>query len=108
MNTKMRVNAFAAFGALSSYGFGAQHEAFREQVSSSLNLPANLCVELVFWYRNFGLVDLELQFIGSLINYLCWLFILLYVECVFCYSFPFVGYNVPYHLYLNELLELDI
>lgn len=32
MNVKMRAKAFAAFGALSNYGFGAQHEAFVEQV----------------------------------------------------------------------------
>ena len=32
MNMKMQANAFAAFGALSNYGFGAQHEAFAEQV----------------------------------------------------------------------------
>ncbi|KAB2630954.1 protein SHOOT GRAVITROPISM 6 [Pyrus ussuriensis x Pyrus communis] len=31
-NTKMRANAFAAFGALSNYGIGPQHEAFLEQV----------------------------------------------------------------------------
>lgn len=35
MNPKMRANAFAAFGALSNYGIGAQHEAFLEQVSHS-------------------------------------------------------------------------
>lgn len=35
MNPKMRANAFAAFGALSNYGIGAQHEAFLEQVSYS-------------------------------------------------------------------------
>lgn len=33
MNTKMRVNAFAAFGALSNYGVGALHDPFLEQVS---------------------------------------------------------------------------
>ncbi|KAK4789666.1 hypothetical protein SAY86_016970 [Trapa natans] len=32
MNVKMRTDAFAAFGALSSYGVGAQREAFTEQV----------------------------------------------------------------------------
>ncbi|XP_019054507.1 PREDICTED: protein SHOOT GRAVITROPISM 6 isoform X2 [Nelumbo nucifera] len=36
MNDKMRANAFAAFGALSKYGVGAQHEAFLEQVHASL------------------------------------------------------------------------
>lgn len=32
MNVKMRANAFAAFGALSNFGGGAQQEAFLEQV----------------------------------------------------------------------------
>ncbi|PSS32865.1 Protein SHOOT GRAVITROPISM like [Actinidia chinensis var. chinensis] len=32
MNPNIRANAFAAFGALSNYGVGAQHEAFLEQV----------------------------------------------------------------------------
>ncbi|KAK4392143.1 protein SHOOT GRAVITROPISM 6 [Sesamum angolense] len=32
MNTKIRANAFAAFGALSSYGFGPQRDSFLEQV----------------------------------------------------------------------------
>ncbi|KAM3689336.1 hypothetical protein ACB098_09G040300 [Castanea mollissima] len=36
MNMKMRANAFAAFGALSNYGFGAQHEAFVEQVHATI------------------------------------------------------------------------
>ncbi|XP_059462470.1 protein SHOOT GRAVITROPISM 6 isoform X2 [Corylus avellana] len=36
MNTMMRANAFAAFGALSNYGFGAQHEAFLEQVHAAI------------------------------------------------------------------------
>ncbi|XP_051152364.1 protein SHOOT GRAVITROPISM 6 isoform X3 [Andrographis paniculata] len=31
MNAKIRANAFAAFGALSNYGFGPQHDAFLEQ-----------------------------------------------------------------------------
>lgn len=31
-NVKMRANAFAALGSLSSYGVGAQREAFLEQV----------------------------------------------------------------------------
>jgi hypothetical protein len=33
MNTKMRSNAFAAYGALSAYGVGLQRTAFIEQVS---------------------------------------------------------------------------
>jgi hypothetical protein len=33
MNTKMRSNAFAAYGALSAYGVGSQHTAFLEQVA---------------------------------------------------------------------------
>nr|XP_029119800.1 protein SHOOT GRAVITROPISM 6 isoform X2 [Elaeis guineensis] len=32
MNAKMRSNAFAAYGALSMYGIGSQHQAFLEQV----------------------------------------------------------------------------
>ncbi|KAG6693496.1 hypothetical protein I3842_09G003400 [Carya illinoinensis] len=36
MNSKMRANAFAAFGALSTYGFGAQREAFVEQVHAAI------------------------------------------------------------------------
>ncbi|KAG6403788.1 hypothetical protein SASPL_136020 [Salvia splendens] len=32
MNAKIRANAFAAFGAISTYGFGPQHDSFREQV----------------------------------------------------------------------------
>jgi len=36
MNTKIRANAFAAFGALSSYGVGAQREAFLDQVHAAL------------------------------------------------------------------------
>ncbi|KVH90493.1 Armadillo-like helical, partial [Cynara cardunculus var. scolymus] len=36
MDTKMRANAFAAFGALSDYGSGAQHDAFLEQVHAVL------------------------------------------------------------------------
>uniref|UniRef100_A0A5B6ZUL3 Uncharacterized protein n=1 Tax=Davidia involucrata TaxID=16924 RepID=A0A5B6ZUL3_DAVIN len=36
MNTKMRANAFAAFGALSNYGVGSQREAFLEQVHATL------------------------------------------------------------------------
>ncbi|XP_058077009.1 protein SHOOT GRAVITROPISM 6 isoform X2 [Magnolia sinica] len=36
MNGNMRANAFASFGALSNYGYGAQHEAFLEQVHSML------------------------------------------------------------------------
>ncbi|XP_031378372.1 protein SHOOT GRAVITROPISM 6 isoform X2 [Punica granatum] len=36
MNVKMRTDAFAAFGALSSYGVGAQREAFLEQVHAAL------------------------------------------------------------------------
>ena len=31
MNMKMQANAFEAFGALSNYGIGAQHEAFVEE-----------------------------------------------------------------------------
>ncbi|XP_052174886.1 LOW QUALITY PROTEIN: protein SHOOT GRAVITROPISM 6-like [Diospyros lotus] len=36
MNTKIRANAFAAFGSLSNYAMGAQHEAFLEQVHAVL------------------------------------------------------------------------
>ncbi|XP_057983736.1 protein SHOOT GRAVITROPISM 6 isoform X2 [Malania oleifera] len=36
MNTMMRANAFAAFGALSNYGIGAQREAFIEQVHAAI------------------------------------------------------------------------
>ncbi|KAK9289631.1 hypothetical protein L1049_007789 [Liquidambar formosana] len=36
MNEKMRANAFAAFGSLSNYGVGAQHEPFLEQVHAAL------------------------------------------------------------------------
>ncbi|KAG6412080.1 hypothetical protein SASPL_124746 [Salvia splendens] len=32
MNAKIRANAFAAFGAISTYDFGPQRDAFREQV----------------------------------------------------------------------------
>ena len=32
MNTVIRANAFAAFGVLSNFGVGQQHEAFLEQV----------------------------------------------------------------------------
>lgn len=32
MNAKIRANAFAAFGAISTYGFGPQRDAFLEQV----------------------------------------------------------------------------
>lgn len=37
MNTKMRSNAFAAYGALSAYGAGSQHHAFLEQVTPSFH-----------------------------------------------------------------------
>ncbi|EHA8588354.1 putative protein SHOOT GRAVITROPISM 6 [Cocos nucifera] len=33
MNAKMRSNAFAAYGALSIYGIGSQHQAFLEQIT---------------------------------------------------------------------------
>ncbi|PSS04621.1 Protein SHOOT GRAVITROPISM like [Actinidia chinensis var. chinensis] len=36
MNSNIRANAFAAFGALSNYGVGAQREAFLEQVHAAL------------------------------------------------------------------------
>ncbi|XP_020094313.1 protein SHOOT GRAVITROPISM 6 isoform X2 [Ananas comosus] len=36
MNTKLRSNAFAAYGALSNYGVGSQHQAFLEQVHATL------------------------------------------------------------------------
>lgn len=36
MNTKMRSNAFAAYGALSAYGAGSQHHAFLEQTHATL------------------------------------------------------------------------
>lgn len=36
MNTKMRSNAFAAYGALSAYGLGSQHTAFLEQTHATL------------------------------------------------------------------------
>ncbi|KAJ4705027.1 protein SHOOT GRAVITROPISM 6-like [Melia azedarach] len=36
MNVKMRANAFAAFGALSNFGGGAQQEAFLEQIHATL------------------------------------------------------------------------
>ncbi|XP_072987438.1 protein SHOOT GRAVITROPISM 6 isoform X1 [Typha latifolia] len=36
MNTKMRSNAFAAYGALSNYGVGSQSQAFLEQVHITL------------------------------------------------------------------------
>jgi len=32
MNAKMRCDAFAAYGALSNFGVGSQHQAFLEQV----------------------------------------------------------------------------
>lgn len=32
MDSKMRSSAFAAYGALSPFGVGAQHQAFLEQV----------------------------------------------------------------------------
>ncbi|KAK3226648.1 hypothetical protein Dsin_006510 [Dipteronia sinensis] len=35
-NVKMRADAFAAFGALSNYGIGAQREAFLEQIHAAL------------------------------------------------------------------------
>ncbi|RWW27542.1 hypothetical protein GW17_00008025 [Ensete ventricosum] len=35
MNEKMRSNAFAAYGALSNFGMGSQHQAFLEQVFHS-------------------------------------------------------------------------
>ncbi|KDP29202.1 hypothetical protein JCGZ_16591 [Jatropha curcas] len=35
MNTKIRATAFAAFGALSSYGVGAQREIFLEQIHAA-------------------------------------------------------------------------
>jgi vesicle coat complex subunit len=36
MNTKMRSNAFAAYGALSAYGVGLQRTAFIEQIHATL------------------------------------------------------------------------
>ncbi|XAR69166.1 hypothetical protein NMG60_11000655 [Bertholletia excelsa] len=36
MNTRIRANAFAAFGSLSNYGVGAQRETFLEQVHAAL------------------------------------------------------------------------
>ncbi|XP_015574858.1 protein SHOOT GRAVITROPISM 6 isoform X1 [Ricinus communis] len=36
MNTKIRATAFAAFGALSSYGAGTQHEIFLEQIHAAI------------------------------------------------------------------------
>ncbi|XP_054824729.1 protein SHOOT GRAVITROPISM 6-like isoform X2 [Prosopis cineraria] len=36
MNAKMRASSFAAFGVLSSYGMGAQREAFLEQVHAAV------------------------------------------------------------------------
>ncbi|MQL94832.1 hypothetical protein Taro_027491 [Colocasia esculenta] len=36
MNSKMRSNAFLAYGVLSNYGVGTQHEAFLEQVHATL------------------------------------------------------------------------
>ncbi|KAJ3682541.1 hypothetical protein LUZ60_015114 [Juncus effusus] len=36
MDSKMRANAFAAYGALSTYGPGSQHQAFLEQVHATL------------------------------------------------------------------------
>lgn len=33
MNEKVRANAYAAFGALSTYGAGPQRDSFLEQVS---------------------------------------------------------------------------
>ncbi|CAK9157688.1 unnamed protein product [Ilex paraguariensis] len=36
LNEKMRANAFAALGALSNFAFGAQHDAFLEQVHAAL------------------------------------------------------------------------
>lgn len=36
MNAKMRSNAYAAYGALSNYGVGSQHQAFLEQVHATL------------------------------------------------------------------------
>ncbi|KAL6649216.1 hypothetical protein ACP70R_013440 [Stipagrostis hirtigluma subsp. patula] len=36
MNTKMRSNAFAAYGALSAYGLGSQRVAFLEQIHATL------------------------------------------------------------------------
>ncbi|KAH6755393.1 ARM repeat superfamily protein [Perilla frutescens var. hirtella] len=35
MNAKIRANAFAAFGAISTYGFGPQRDAFLEQVQAA-------------------------------------------------------------------------
>lgn len=40
MNTKMRSNAFAAYGALSAYGVGSQRTAFIEQVCIQLPLQS--------------------------------------------------------------------
>lgn len=37
MDTKMRANAFAAFGALSHYGSGEQRDSFLEQVYQLLS-----------------------------------------------------------------------
>ncbi|WOL06179.1 hypothetical protein Cni_G14911 [Canna indica] len=36
MNEKMRSNAIAAYGALSKYGMGSQHQAFLEQVHATM------------------------------------------------------------------------
>ncbi|CAL9075772.1 unnamed protein product [Musa acuminata var. zebrina] len=36
MNEKMRSNAFAAYGALSNFGMGSQHQAFLEQVHATI------------------------------------------------------------------------
>uniref|UniRef100_A0A1D1ZA33 HEAT repeat-containing protein 7A n=3 Tax=Anthurium amnicola TaxID=1678845 RepID=A0A1D1ZA33_9ARAE len=36
MNSNMRANAFSAYGILSNYGVGTQHEAFLEQVHATL------------------------------------------------------------------------
>lgn len=48
MNEKIRANAYAAFGALSTYGSGPQQDSFLEQVSSlSLNHPSPPKIDLV-------------------------------------------------------------
>jgi hypothetical protein len=47
MNTKMRSNAFAAYGALSAYGVGLQRTAFIEQVAYSFHFSCFIVLTVI-------------------------------------------------------------
>lgn len=90
LNTKMRATAFAAFGALSSYGVGAHLEIFLEQVAC-WQWPCNwgIICGTRFLSTIISCLDLLWLLVGFWVKQQYMFIIYLFISLLFTLSSPF-------------------